>query len=81
MNDMNHGYYKQKRDSNYDSVSFVKGCSYTGRPSETFKEDTKCFLFQPSVTDMGICHSFNSLSLEEVLKASYFKGTIPSSNF
>lgn len=34
--------------------------------------DLECELFQPTITDMGICPSFNSMQMTEVLEPSYF---------
>ena len=49
---------------------------FTETFEKTFKTDfknvEKCKLFDPVITDLGICHSYNSVPTLDLLKKSYF---------
>ncbi len=74
MNPMDKGYYRAERYSKFEATASIRGCRFDGLPNDTVKFDTDCKLFQPVVTDMGVCYSFNSPSSLDILQPTYFKG-------
>ena len=59
-------YYKM--DEALDRTSHLPICSYA-----TDKKSSNCKLFEPVVTDLGICYSFNGESMTSILRNSSFK--------
>ena len=52
-----------------DKTSFIPACKYS---NDTQYFDKKCKLFEPVVTDNGICYAFNAESVATMLKKSSF---------
>ena len=57
--------YQQARDK----TSFIPACKYS---NDSQYLDKVCKLFEPVVTDLGICYSFNAHSLTKMFKKSSF---------
>ncbi len=76
LNSMKKGYYfnENRQPATFESTASVQGCSYYGMPNDTVDKSYNCKLFKPTVTDLGICHSFNGHTLNDILKPSFFKG-------
>ena len=55
-----------------DKTAFLQGCSYM---TSNEKIPAYCNLFDPVVTDLGICYSFNAVSMSKMLTKSSFKDT------
>ena len=55
-------------DEALDRTSYLPICSYA-----TDKKSSNCKLFEPVVTDLGICYSFNAESMTSMLTNSSFK--------
>ena len=79
INPVGLGYYFN--ETFYDSGSWIQRCSYAGK-DKIIKVEKKsgevekmhhCNLFQPVLTDFGICHSFNAKNSVDLLKDSEFK--------
>ena len=54
-----------------DFNTMIPWCKF----SDSVKQDNdgeKCQLFQPIVTDLGMCHAFNPTPILDMLKPSYF---------
>ena len=62
-------YNLDKTSEARDKTSFIPACTYASRE---FKIGDNCKLFQPVVTDFGICYSFNAEPLNNMLKNSTF---------
>ena len=56
-----------------DKTSYLPQCSYSENCNKKVGLDSQCGLFQPVVTDNGICFSFNPNSTLNLLKDSPFK--------
>jgi hypothetical protein len=69
VNPIGTGLYKTKMSK--DMTTIIPACSYANG-TNILHED--CFLFEPVITDLGICHSFNSQSSHALLMNSSFKG-------
>ena len=52
-----------------DEKSFLPACDYSNRKLTI---NTSCDLFEPVVTDLGMCYSFNAEPLETMLEDSSF---------
>ena len=61
-------YYKEEEAR--DKTSYLPICSYAND-----EQATDCKLFEPVVTDLGICYSFNAESVISMLTNSSFKET------
>ena len=51
-------------------------CDYKNQKVSELKESPSieaCNLFQPVITDMGLCHSFNPTPTAKILTSSYFR--------
>ena len=68
INDQN-SYYPNSTDDVRDKMSFLPACTYSNKDPFI---GTHCKLFQPVVTDLGICYSFNAKSSLDMLKNSSF---------
>ena len=53
-----------------DKTAFLQGCSYS---TSDEKIPSYCNLFDPVVTDLGICYSFNAEPMSNMLTESSFK--------
>ena len=68
----------KKRSLQYDTTSMIQWCTLNnGKNVKSWHEYNRdnvvpCNLFQPVITNNGICHSFNPESLQSMLKSSYF---------
>ena len=62
-------YYPFKQDEVRDKTSYIPACIYARKSS---KIGQNCKLFEPVVTDLGICYSFNARSSVKMLKNSSF---------
>lgn len=57
-----------------DKTSFLPICSYASKKAEKWGPDKRsCMLFEPVVTDLGICYSFNAEPIMSMLANSSFK--------
>ena len=70
----------------YDPTGYMRPCSFaeqfdslnqinltTDKSMKKLSDMYSCFMFQPVVTDKGICYACNAKSTEDLLKASVFK--------
>ena len=65
-------------DREFDGNSMLKYCfmqKYETDPDDTWMN---CDLFQPVVTDMGICSSYNPTPMTELMKKSHFMDSFKS---
>ena len=66
----------EKKQTKLDATSMIPVCFFEYFNEDTFKKnsfkETSCQLFQPVVTDMGMCHSFNPVPVLDLLEPSYF---------
>ena len=62
-------YYPEGRDEVKDKMSFLPACLYA---SESSVIGEHCKEFEPVVTDLGVCYSFNAKSSMKMLKESSF---------
>ena len=62
-------YYTYEQDEVRDKMSYIPACIYASKKSRIGQN---CKLFEPVLTDLGICYSFNAQSTLEVLKNSSF---------
>jgi hypothetical protein len=69
VNPIGTGLYKTKMAK--DMTTIIPACSYANGTNVLHKD---CFLFEPVITDLGICHSFNSQPSHAWLMNSSFKG-------
>ena len=66
------------RDKQYDTTSMIPWCALNnGNNVKTWhqsiiEEVEPCNLFQPVVTNNGLCHSFNAKPIHSMLSSSYF---------
>ena len=58
--------------SNKDSNSMLPYCSLAALSKEDIHYRPECNLFDPVITDLGICHSFNALNSKDMLIPSYY---------
>ena len=69
--------YKSIRDTNsiipFCELSDAKRKMNSKDYTPTTTNEPECHLFDPVVTDVGICHSFNAIKTNEMLHQSYFK--------
>ena len=74
------GFYRAKKA--YDPVAFLRTCTFNGKPDpgylipDAFGESyptADCRMFEPFLTNHGICYSFNSKGIDEFLKDSKYK--------
>ena len=75
VNPIGIGYYTQEID--YNPFSFLKHCQYAGKIAKfngSRSNFATCDMFQPALTDLGICKSFNINPMVEALQQSRFKG-------
>ena len=49
-----------------DKTAFLQGCSYL---TSNEKNPAYCNLFDPVVTDLGICYSFNAIPISKAATA------------
>ena len=68
-------YYNDDEEEALDKTSFLPICSYSGNPGNIKEEGPGkgCKLFQPVITDLGICYSFNADPIVPMLADSSFK--------
>ena len=66
---MSEHYYPLEHDEVRDKTSYLPACIYASKSSLIGKN---CKLFEPVLTDLGICYSFNAKSSVEMLKKSSF---------
>ena len=63
-------YYRDEKEAR-DKTSFLPICGYSkGKAS---KSNVNCNLFDPVITDLGICYSFNAKPITPMLADSSFK--------
>ena len=62
-------YYPVKQDEVRDKMSYIPACIYASKKSRIGEN---CKLFEPVLTDLGICYSFNAQSSLKMLKNSSF---------
>ena len=81
MNKISQGAYEHaySRDLN----SMIPWCSWKkqGQTSNTYLPDDSCTMFDPVVTDMGVCHSFNAMPFVDFLHDSSYKGKLQYSGY
>ena len=58
--------------SNKDTNSMLPYCSLAASSKENMFYKPECNLFDPVITDLGICHSFNAMISKDMLTPSYF---------
>jgi hypothetical protein len=66
---MSEHYYPLEQDEVRDKTSYLPACIYA---SKSLLIGRNCKLFEPVLTDLGICYSFNAKSSVEMLKNSSF---------
>jgi hypothetical protein len=69
INPIGTGFYQTKMAK--DMTTIIPACSYANGKNILHQD---CFLFEPVLTDLGICHSFNSQPSHALLMNSSFKG-------
>jgi hypothetical protein len=62
-------YYPYEQDEVKDKTSYLPACIYASKSSLIGQN---CKLFEPVLTDLGICYSFNAKSSVKMLKDSSF---------
>ncbi len=59
----------------FDPSGYINQCKYRGKELKQYNLDflSDCPIFEPVVTDLGICYAFNAGDTRTLLKPSAFK--------
>ncbi len=78
FNKVGKGFYRYNMA--YDPTAYIRACSFAKEldilvqkdDMNVTKEMQSCFMFEPVLTDQGICYAFNAKSMDGILQPSAF---------